>query len=182
MKDYKEISSMCRKGNRKAQMDFYSIFYKSVYNSSLRILGNREEAEEVMQETFLKVFTKTTLIDDNAENMRRLLNRMAINLSIDIYRKRRVQFVEFTDKDTLIIEEDEENFSDVHLEMIKDAIQMLPDGYRLVFNLHAVENMKYEEIAEKLQITSSTVRTQYARAKQKLTTLIKTNYEGIFGK
>ena len=65
METYTTIIAACRSQDKKAQLQLYNLFCKSVYNSSLRILGNSQEAEEVMQETFLKVLTRPHLLQDN---------------------------------------------------------------------------------------------------------------------
>ena len=98
MNSYKVIVNRCRKRDRRAQLEFYMMFYKSVYNSCLRILGNQQEAEEIMQESLLKVLNKPELIEEDALSTEKILKRIAINSSIDLYRKRKIKFVELDDK------------------------------------------------------------------------------------
>lgn len=176
MSDYKTILRGCLNRDRRAQLEFYMQFYKSVYNSCYRILGNPQESEEVMQETFLKVLDRIENYREDACTMERILKRMAVNRSIDIYRKRKIKFVELNDQldyteDTTATENDE-----IRIEAISKMMQLLPQGYRLILNLHLIEEMDYTDIASRLQLSPSTVRSQYARAKQKLTELIKKNY------
>ncbi|MDL2251325.1 RNA polymerase sigma factor [Odoribacter sp. OttesenSCG-928-J03] len=158
-------------------MEFYSLFYKGIYNSSLRILGDSFEAEEVMQETFMKVFKQPELYEADAVAMKKKLNRIAINHSIDIYRKRKVRFVELNENNHLIPDEqDEAELEDISIEAIYQMINLLPDGYRLIVNLHLIEGIEYDEIAENLQLSATTIRSQFSRARQKLIQLIKENY------
>lgn len=90
MSDYNIIRRPMQKGDRRAQLEFYMLFYKSVYNCCFRILGNPQESEEVMQETFLKVLDKIDEYTGDADSMKRILKRIAINRSIDICRKRKI--------------------------------------------------------------------------------------------
>lgn len=176
MENYPSIVAACRRQDKKAQMQFYALFCKSVYNSSLRIVGNGPEAEEVMQETFLKVFTRPHLLQESEASMERMLRRIAINHSIDIFRKRNIRFEEFTERHSASLpdeEPEEEDTTDATLEMIRQGIGRLPDGYRMILSLHLIEGLKYEEIAHQLGISASGVRSQYVRARQKLIQMIQ---------
>lgn len=172
MSDYKNIVYLCRKKDRRAQLEFYMMFYKSVYNSCYRILGNPQEAEEVMQESFLKVLEKTTLLQEDAAIMERFLKRIAINQAIDLYRKRQMEFIELDPRYDCSEEPEEENM-ELQLETIRQTLRQLPEGYRIIFTLHTLENMSYEDIARQLHLSASTVRSQYTRARQKLIVLLQ---------
>lgn len=176
MDDYKTIIRKCRSRDRRAQLEFYMLFYKRVYSSCFRILGNPQEAEEIMQETFLKVLDRIEDYPAEADNMIRVLKRMAVNRSIDLYRKRKIQFVELGENFEYPEGNEEEEDTELRLEAIGKMMQLLPEGYRLILSLHLIEDMQYDEIARKLQISASTVRSQYIRAKQKLIRLIKEHY------
>lgn len=178
MSNYKAILHQCRKWDRRAQLEFYMMFYKSVYNSCYRILGNPQEAEETMQESFLTVFRKPDLFREEALAMEKTLRRIAINKSIDIYRKRKIEFVELSDKyDSTDDSGEEEQQSEIRIEAVQQMMKLLPEGYRMVLSLHLIEEMDYTEIAGQLQLSASTVRSQYVRARQKLQQLIKTHYQ-----
>ncbi|WP_298616731.1 RNA polymerase sigma factor [uncultured Odoribacter sp.] len=181
MSDYKTILRQCRKRDRRAQLEFYMLFYKSVYNSAYRILGNSQEAEEVMQETFLKVFDRIEDYNGEASNMERILKRIAINQAIDLCRKRKVQFLSLEENVYAMAEENSEDETDIQLQLIAEKLKQLPEGYRLMINLHLIEGLKYEEIAQMLQLSPSTVRSQFARARNKLIRLIKAHstYESL---
>lgn len=178
MNSYKVIVHQCRKRDRRAQLEFYMMFYKSVYNSCFRILGNPQEAEEMMQESFLKVLNKTELLQDDAVSMEKILKRIAINSSIDCYRKRKICFVELEDKYASVSEPETDDAlqNEIRLEAIEQMMQLLPEGYRMILSLHLIEDMDYAEIAEQLNLSASTVRSQFTRAKQKLIYLIKEHY------
>lgn len=185
MDNYDDIMNQCRKGERRAQLEFYMMFHKSVYNSCYRILGNRQEAEEIMQDSFLKVLDKTELLQEDAVDMEKILKRIAINASIDCCRKRKVRWVELEDKHAEIPDEGTEEVlqNEIRLEAIERMMPLLPEGYRVVLSLHLIEGMDYAEIAGQLKVEPSTVRSQFTRAKQRLVHLIEKHYghENIFG-
>lgn len=183
MNSYNDILRRCKHQDRRAQLEFYSIFYKGVYNSCFRILGNPQESEEIMQETFLKVFDRLDDYEDGQEYMLRILKRIAINASIDLLRKRKVQFVELNETHDYIDFPDEQEETELQLEAIRRMMEMLPEGYRLVITLHLIEGMEYDEIARQLHLSSSSVRSQFTRGREKLKKLIKEHYyhENIIG-
>lgn len=180
MNNYKVIVYQCRNKDHRAQLEFYMMFYKSIYNSCFRILGNSQEAEEIMQESFLKVFNRPELLKDDIRGMEKTLKRIAINNSIDIYRKRKIEFVELEDQydATIPPETDMEDDlqTELRLEAIEQMMKLLPEGYRMILSLHLIEDMDYTEIAGQLNVSASTVRSQYTRARQKLINLIKEHY------
>lgn len=181
MDSYTETIRKCRRNDRRAQLKFYTTFYKGVYNCSYRILGNPQEAEEVMQETFLKIFDRMAdYIDEPEEVMMRILKRIAINASIDLVRKRKIQFTELNESFDHCEEPEEEDNETLQPEMIRQTMLKMPEGYRLVLNLHLLEGLEYEEIATQMQISASTVRSQYARARQKLIHLLNHSKQQVY--
>ena len=132
------------------------------------------DAEEVMQETFIKFFDHAQDYDLPYPDLERKLRRMAINASIDVIRQRKTFFVSIDDN--LDCEEDvygEEEKSDISVEQIQQAIAQLPDGYRTIVNLRVIEEFSFEHIAQILGIAPSTARSQFVRARKKLEILIK---------
>ena len=171
MDNYRLLIEQCRQNDGKAQMQFYKLFYKPVFNSCYRILSDSNEAEEVMQETFLKVFMDTYLLNEDKVVMERILKRIVINRAIDICRKRKMVFVplegsryEYTENESY----DEDVFFNMEIKTVYKAIQELPDGYRLILTLHLIEEMSYNEISAQINVSASGVRSQYARARKKL--------------
>lgn len=165
----------CIKGERKAQMQLYSAFYKRVYNSCYRILWNNYEAEDAMQESFIKIFSKLDLYEDNIP-FEAWITRIAINTAIDKLRENKLEIVELKEAMTGDIEDTDENedMEDISnkVEKIKNAIQGLPGIARIIMNLYLFEGYDHEEIAEILNITPGNSRIQFMRAKKKITELI----------
>jgi RNA polymerase sigma-70 factor (ECF subfamily) len=162
----------CKKHDFKAQKTFYGMFYKTVYNTCYRILSNAMDAEDCMQEVFLKAFNKIHLIGDAPPEA--WLRRIAINASLDTLKMKHPNCSEIEETTHITNEpppDDEE--TNWKVEQIKTAMKKLPEKYRIVLSLYLMEGYDHEEIAEILQMNEATVRSQYSRAKQKLIEIIK---------
>lgn len=170
------IINKCRKGEHLAQMHLYTTFYKRVYNACYRVLYDSLEAEDAMQESFLKAFSNLDSYNDSV-SFEAWLVRIAINTSIDKLRKRDMDLVSLNDNIHYQIPTDEDDEKDweqimTKVGQVKAAIEKLPESSRLIINLYLIEGYDHEEISEILNIAPGTVRIQYMRAKQKLVQLI----------
>jgi len=137
-----------------------------MYNICLRFVGNEVEAEDVMQESFMKAFTKIDTYEGKV-SFGAWLKKIVINRSLDQLKKRKVKFEELNEK----IPDEEPvriEISEIQMDKLKKAIQSLPDGYRVVLSLYLLEGYDHEEIAQILGITNVSSRSQYLRAKLKL--------------
>jgi RNA polymerase sigma-70 factor (ECF subfamily) len=168
---HQEIIDQCREGSQKAQFQLYKLYYKPMYSVCMRIINNETEAEDVMQEAFLKAFTKIDTYKGEV-SFGAWLKKIVINRSLDYLKKRKVRFEEINEKTNKIIDYQMET-KEVNVKVIKDAIQKLPDGYRIVLSLYLIEGYDHEEISEILGISNSNSRTQYLRAKNKLREILK---------
>jgi RNA polymerase sigma factor (sigma-70 family) len=147
-----------------------------MFNISLRIVNNEAEAEDVLQEAFLEVFSR--IKEFRGESTFGLwLKQIVINKSINCLRKRKLDLVSLDDVDVAQPEEDEDGDMHLQVEAIKQAISRLSDGYRLVLTLYLFEGYDHQEIAQILKISENTSRSQYMRAKQKLKSLLETKGE-----
>jgi RNA polymerase sigma factor (sigma-70 family) len=170
-----ELVERCRRGDRRSYGELYQKYSKAMFNTSLRIVNNAADAEDVLQESFVDAFAA---IDSFAykSTFGAWLKRIVINKSINALRKRKMQIVDIEKTGAVYLPE-EDGFDEETLkfkvEEIKKAVKELPNGYRTVISLHLFEGYDQEEIAEILQISHATVRTQYMRAKQKLLLIIK---------
>jgi len=169
------IIEQCRKGDRKAQMQLYSTFYKRVYNACYRVLQDSYEAEDAMQESFLKAFSRLNIYDISTP-FEAWLVRISINTSIDKLRRKELDVVNLNENINYDVADgnDDDDWEQItgKVEQVKAAINKLPDASRLVINLYLIEGYDHEEIADILKIPAGTVRIQYMRAKQKLIELI----------
>lgn len=144
-------------------------------NVAFRIVGNIAEAEDVLQEAFVDAFGK--LKDFRQDTTFGLwLKQIVVNRSINLLRKRRLELVELESEQLENIAGDEiEDDEEIRYQVskVKDAIKELPDGYRIVLSLYLLEGYDHEEIGQILNITESTSRTQFLRAKRKLLEILK---------
>lgn len=170
-----DLVERCKQGHAPSFQLLYQQYAKAMFNTSLRIVNNRDDAEDVLQEAFVDAFR--SLNDFNyRSSFGAWLKRIVINKSINVLRKRKVYFSELKEELTDSVSDEkgvDENEIEWKVEQVKKAIQQLPDGYRTVLSLYLLEGYDHEEISEIAGITHNTVRTQYIRAKQKLLTIIK---------
>lgn len=172
-----KLINACKKGNSKAQIELYKQYAKAMYNASFRILKDSAEAEDAMQEGFLKAFQNIETYSGTV-SFGAWLKKIIVNTSLDLLRKRKI---EFEDIDTVYLGDhyedsyEDENEIEYKVEQVRHAIFSLPDGYRVVMTLYLLEGYDHEEIAEILGITASTSRSQLARARKKLIELLNDN-------
>ncbi len=145
-----------------------------LYNASWRIFKNRPDAEDAVQEAFIKGFQKIHQVKEDA-NLGAWLKRITINHSLDVIRKRTQIWVD----DVVIVDKEvEEPFIEddsISIGYIKDCINKLDEKYRIILVLYLIEDYTHKEISEQLNLNESTVRNQYRRGKLQLLKLIETN-------
>ena len=172
---HQELLEACKRGDPQAQMKLYKLYYKPMFHVSLRILSDRMEAEDVMQEAFLTAFRSLPRVDLNI-SFGGWLKRIVVNRSLDALRKRRPEVEltgEFSDDSGYQAEIFEESDAvQDKVGKIKRAMQRLPEKYRLVLSLNLFEGYDHDEIGQILGIPSSTSRAHLSRGKQKLLQLI----------
>lgn len=170
---HQDLIDRCRQGDREAQFRVYGLYYKAMYNTSLRIVKDPVEAEDIMQESFLSAFKKIGTYSSTV-SFGAWLKKIVMNRSLDSIKKQKMYFETLDERVTGDISDtgiQDEITPDI--EKIREAIMKLPDGFRIVLSLYLLEGYDHEEIAQILGISSSTSRSQYTRAKQKLVELLK---------
>jgi len=169
----------CKNGKQSAQFEIYKLYYKAMYNTSLRILKDSFEAEDVMQESFLVAFTKLSTFKGEV-TFGSWLKRIVINKSITQLRKNN----KYDEVSLDVVQEpsetevDSNDYAMLKAKDICEAIKQLKDNYRLALSLNLIEGYDYEEIAEIMHISYQNSRTIISRAKNKLRQLLVVNYEG----
>jgi RNA polymerase sigma factor (sigma-70 family) len=168
---HQDLLDGCKEGDQKAQFQIYKL-----YNTSLRIVNDTMEAEDIMQESFLSAFEKIDTYS-GIVSFGAWLKKIVVNRSLDALNKRKAVF-EDIESHTGIRDESGDDTArneeiDVRVEEVKEAIERLPDGYRVILSLYLLEGYDHDEIAEILSINSSTSRSQLSRAKQKLISELK---------
>ena len=170
---HQDLLDRCMIGDQKAQFEIYKLYYKSMYNSSLRIVGVPEEAEDIMQESFLTAFQKLKTFKGDV-SFGSWLKKIVINRSLDGLRKRKVIF-EVLHPELPVANEPEPEVDPITVEEVKLAINSLPDGYQTILSLILLEGYDHEEVGEILGIKNVTSRTQFSRARQRLKEILTDN-------
>lgn len=167
------------KTDRQEIEQIYGEHSRSLYLASLRILGNREEAEDVMQDTILKVCSS---LSSRIDNIGAYLMRSCINKSLDIVRRRK-RYQTFqaeikADEDGSFSQDySEGSQADITSKVIA-TIARLPKGCRQIMLLKLIEGYDYEEIAEITSMKESSIRSNYMRGRQRLASMLKK--EGLY--
>jgi RNA polymerase sigma factor (sigma-70 family) len=162
----------CRKGNKKAQFRLYNQYSKAMYNLAYRILNNREDAEDILQEAFVECFR-------NLDSFRfestfgAWLKKILVNKCINQLKKKKINLTLCEILPVTVYEEEPEVTYDTR--KIFKGIEMLPDGYRIILTLYLLEGYDHSEISQILAISESTSKSQYSRAKEKLRNILSNN-------
>ena len=170
----------CLKRDQTSQLRLYEHFFGYGMGVCLRYSKNREEALEIVNDGFLKVFAKIEQYDVN-QPFKPWLRRILINVSIDYYRKYN-KHKESTDVSHEYMEQRvsyNDALDNLAFDDLIKIIQKLTPAYKMVFNLYVVENFSHQEIAEKLQISIGTSKSNLAKARKKVNTMLA-DYYGIY--
>ncbi|WP_303310290.1 RNA polymerase sigma factor [Hymenobacter sp. BT730] len=167
----------CRLGDRRAQAEIYKRYSRAMFNASLRITGDYAEAEDVLQEAFLSAFRELHSYKGDS-SFGSWLKRIVINKSINCLRNRRLQLVPLGEQHDGISTDYAETSAELEettwrADVVRRCVQELPDGYRVVLSLYLLEGYDHAEIASILNITESTSKSQYSRARKKLLELAR---------
>ena len=170
-----KLIKACKKGDRKAQYELYKQYSRAMYNTSFRILKDSSEAEDAVQDGFLKAFQNIDTYSGTV-SFGAWLKKIVVNTSLDVLRKRKIEFEDLESVGHKLAEQDDyddENELNLKVEMLKKAILSLPDGYRIVVSLYLLEGYDHDEISEIVGISASTSRSQLVRARKKLLELLR---------
>jgi len=162
-----ELIIDARNGDKKSLEKLYKQFYGYALSVAIRYSSSREEACEVVNDSFMKAFDKLHLYQEE-NSFKGWLRRIIINTSIDAFRKNAKHAALMEIETASIVLFSPEILDKLGLDDILIALKKLPNILRMVFNLYEIEGYSHNEIAEKLNIPASSSRTYLARAKQKL--------------
>jgi RNA polymerase sigma factor (sigma-70 family) len=161
-----QIIELCAKHDRKAQQELYDKYSRLLLGVCLRYATDKAEAEDILQDSFLKIFFNIKDFSGTGSFIG-WLRKVAVNTAITHYHKNlkyryHVEIEEYVSVETGVTSFEEDFFTSDELYKV---LNELPTGYRMVFNLYAVEGYKHKEIAEMLGIDTNTSKSQYSRAK-----------------
>ncbi|MFY0627193.1 MAG: RNA polymerase sigma factor [Reichenbachiella sp.] len=159
-----------------AQFELYNLYAKAMLNVSFRIVNNRDEAEDVLQEAFINVFRNINSYRGES-SFGSWVKRIVINSSLNVLKKRKLDTSSLEDTGIDVVEENDLVTEELSVENIQKVVALLPEGFRVVFTLYAFEGYDHKEIAEILNVSESTSKSQYNRAKKKMKMLLKEVYD-----
>jgi RNA polymerase sigma factor (sigma-70 family) len=170
-----QLVKECISGNAIAHKKFYDLFAKKMMGVCLRYATNPDEAQDVLQDGFIKVFSKLPKFV-NKGSLEGWVRRIMVNTALDQYRKNK-KYQKDVEIDAVSFKLEQKDFiiETINANDLLQLIQTIPKGYRVVFNLFAIEGYSHKEIAEQLGVTESTSKSQYSRAKKMLRKLLVDN-------
>jgi len=163
-----KIVEDCKQNNAKAQMQLYDMYCEAMFTIARRYVKDTFVAEDMMQDAFIKVFK-------NMQNFKgevtigAWIKKIVINQCIDYLKKKKIELVSIEEKELTIADTNDWTVKEeVNVDIVTSAINSLPEKYKVVLNLYLIEGFDHQEIAQVLNITEVTSRSQLMRGKNKL--------------
>lgn len=165
---HKYLINRSQAGDRKAQHELYNLYVEAMYNVCRRMMGNDEDARDMLQESFIQAFTKLKTLKKE-EMFPAWLKRIVINQCLNQLKKTR-DFKEMMTDQAEIPGEEQEQMEEKRLQVarIKQAMDRISEGCRTVLNLYVFEGYDHKEIAQILSISEAASKAQYSKAKSKI--------------
>ncbi|MGR3811033.1 RNA polymerase sigma factor [Jiulongibacter sp. NS-SX5] len=182
--DLQSVLSGCLKNRPSAQKMLYEQYFGFAKSISMRYASGSDEVMEMVNDGFMKIFTKISMYDPN-QSFEAWFKTVMVRSCIDYYRKNHAK-VAFVDVDELhFLAYDDQLLEKISAEEILELVQHLPPAYRTVFSLYVVEGYSHAEIAKLLEINEGTSRSNLAKARMKMKEMVKTyvsdlkNYDNV---
>jgi RNA polymerase sigma factor (sigma-70 family) len=164
---HKEIIELSKAGNSKAQYQLYQLYARAMYNICCRMMNDREEAEDMLQEAFTEAFLKLDSFRFES-SFGAWIKRITVNKCINALKKRKADLVPVENFPDVVGDDDPEEVPGLTVEKIHQAMEMLPEGYRIIFSLYLLEGYDHTEISQIMGISEATSKSQYSRARQRM--------------
>lgn len=167
-----ELIEKCSHHDRVAQHELYQRYSEAMFHLCLRLMPSQPDAEDVLQEAFLKAFRNIKQFKGNS-TFGAWLKRIVVNQCMDQLRKDKNRMwvsreSEFPEEVPIATHKDQALIQSINVDMVKEAIKSLPEGFKMVLTLFLIEGYDHQEIGDILGISPSTSKSQYSRAKAKL--------------
>lgn len=170
---HKELVEKSKEGDRKAQYKLFELYVDAMFNIGIRMLNSKEDAEDVVQESFIKAFKSLNKFNFES-TFGAWLKRIVVNNCINFLKVKKIQITEIETHNFYLTDEKLPEVNELNIQKIKNGINLLPTGYQQIINLYLIEGYDHNEIADIVGITVSTSKSQYHRAKKKLIEIINT--------
>ena len=175
---HSDLVEQCKANDRRAQLQLYRQYCDGMFCVAMRFLNNENDAEDVLQEAFIKAFQKLEQFRGDV-TFGAWLKRIVINKCIDFIKSKKVQYVELKEHTLRIADDEDWKVDDgISVEDVKAAMARLPDKYRFVLQMYLVEGLDYQEISGILGLGESTCRTRLMRGRGLLKELLKNAHYG----
>lgn len=162
-----ELIQNCKNQHAGSQKLLYNAYAGKMLSVCMRYISDKSEAEDVLQEGFIKIFSN--IIHFRGEgSFEGWMRRIFVNTALSVLRAKQLKFVDNIDNHLNYSSVEPSVFDKIGSQEIFELVRSLPNGYRVVFNLFAIEGYSHKEIAEMLNITESTSRTQFLKARNVL--------------
>ncbi len=179
--ELKEAIKGCMRGDRRSQQSVFENYYGRMLSVAMRYSKNEDLAKDLVQESFIKVFEKVRKYNHQG-SFEGWIRRIVVNTSIDYFRKKRHELLVLDDDNSYdgkygVQEEeadDESIYGQIKPDMVVKAIAQLSPAYKMVFNLYIIEGYSHQEIADELEISVGTSKSNLAKAKQKMKKILLT--------
>ena len=168
---HKELVENSKLGDRTAQYNLYEQYVDAMYNVSMRIVKIKEDAEDVVQDSFVEAFKNLSSFRYES-TFGSWLKRIVINKSINHLKLKKIPIVPIDNEMYRIKNEEVEKVPEMDIKKVIKGIALLPAGFQQIINLYLIEGYDHVEIGEILGIATSTSKSQYHRAKKKLVGII----------
>ena len=168
-----QLIEACKENKRQARNELYKLYSKKLLGICLRYTRNLSEAEDVLHDAFIKIFTKIDQYSGKG-SFEGWLKRITANTAIQYLRNRAKNDARFSAREveSINVAEDDDAMPAIPAKELMKMIQNLPDGYRMIFNMFVFEEMSHKEIADVLQINENTSKSQFHRAKLSLRKMV----------
>lgn len=172
MEKEEKLIQGCQRDDAKSQEELYALYSRKMYVVCLRYSKSQQEAEDILQEAFIKVFDHIKKFRQDSR-LEYWIKKIVVNTALNSQRSKLYMFPMVDVSDLPTQDEREVVLSGFHFKELLAMIQALPEGCQVIFNMYAIEGYSHREIADELGIAIGTSKSQYARAKSLLRELIK---------
>lgn len=172
-----DIIEGCIFGNPRMQKMLYEKYAPKMYGVCLRYAGNEDDAKDILQDGFIKVFVNIDRFKGTG-SFEGWIRKIIVNTAIEQFRKKNNLLISTDAFEEKIVDNQATIFNQLEAKELLEIIRTLPNGYRTVFNLYAVDGYTHKEISEIMKISEGTSKSQYARARACLQEKIKNNNHG----
>ena len=169
---HQDIIEECKKNNVRAKYELYNLYSRAMFNICYRMTGNREEAEDMLQEAFMQIFLKLDSFRFDSE-FGAWIKRIVVNTCINSIKKKKPDIVSFDELTRFQVPQEEAAEPVYTVQDLIKAMDQLPQGGRMIFSLYLLEGYDHQEIGQIMNISESTSKTQFMRAKTRIIQILK---------